>query len=390
MEHSADPARARLLWRLTIVMMALVLLGALAAVLEPRNDHRVTAGFYGAIVTWLAAVALVLRRQRTTAAAWMLTIMFWLVVAGATVMFGGLQGQTASCFTVCVLLVGSLVGGRAAIAVGLVSAAWCGGVALAESRGVLPASLAPYSQINAWAAVTVTLVLTAVLLAHSLDTLRAMHARAERSSRERDEALRRSIAGQKMELVGKVTAGIAHDFNNLLTVMISVADVLRRRNSASPDTGRLLDALDEATSRATLLARQLVSLGQAPHGRATSGGDAVDVGEVIGGLARMLPHLLGSQVAVEAKLATGAIAAAPRSAVEQIVLNLAVNAREAMPAGGALRLAVEARPARIAIVAEDDGVGMDEATRARVFEPFFTTRPHGTGLGLATVHRLVS
>ena len=139
-------------------------------------------------------------------------------------------------------------------------------------------------------------------------------------------------------------------------------------------------------ARASLLTRQLVSLGTRPRPEA----GPVDVGEVVGGLARMLPHLLGSRIAIETRIAPGAVAVAPRAALEQILVNLAVNAKEALPSGGRVKLVVEDTGSSVVIVVEDDGVGMDEATRARIFEPFFTTKAKGTGLGLATVHRLTT
>ena len=381
--------RARLLGRLTIAMIVMAVLGAVASLLEPRNHADVTLFFYGVVIAWLAVVALVARHGRLALAAWLLTSMFWVLIAAVTVLFGGMQGQNAACFGVCVLLLGSLVGGRAAIGLALVSTAWCGLIAVLERGGHLPTPLAPYSPVNAWAATTITLVLTAVLLASALAAHGRLRDRADRSARERDEALRRSFEGQKMEVVGRVTAGIAHDFNNLLTVIGSVGEALRAEVSTlGPDGVELLDSLDEATSRATLITRQLTSFGRSTS--ASAGATAVDVGVVLEGLARMLPPLLGPRITVDRDLAPGAVVAAPRASLEQIVLNLAVNARQAMPEGGRLRLATTVDATTVTVIAEDDGVGMPPEVQARIFEPFFSTRPTGSGLGLATVHRLVT
>ncbi len=376
--------RARLLRRLTAVMICVGLFGAVTSLLQSRNATGTTVVFYVLVIAPVVGVGWLARRGRLVLAAWLLTSLFWAIIAAVTLLFGGLQGQNAASFTVCVLLIGSLVGSRPALAVAVVSTAWCAGVAYLETQGRLPHQLGDYTPFNGWIAVTTTLILTAFLLASALEWLRALNARVERSARERDEVLRRSIEGQKMELVGKITAGIAHDFNNLLTVMVTVGEALRYEHGAAPDTS-LLDALDEAVSRATLLTRQLVSIGHGPR----PGPAAVDVGDTVAGLARMLPHLLGPRVIIAADVVTGAVAAAPRAAIEQIVLNLAVNAKEAMPTGGQLRLTVTADPSTVTLVAADEGAGMDAATRARIFEPFFSTKATGTGLGLATVHRLV-
>jgi CheY-like chemotaxis protein len=190
-----------------------------------------------------------------------------------------------------------------------------------------------------------------------------------------------------MELVGNLTSGIAHDFNNLLTVMCNVAELLRVEGDArDPDVASLLDDLDEATSRATLMTGQLLSLGRAP----IAGPEEFDVSVVVKGLARMLPRLLGSSISLEVDAPSAAVVQASPAALQQIVLNLAVNAKDAMPEGGRIRIAIETRGDEVLLIAEDNGVGMDESTRARIFEPFFTTKASGTGLGLATVRELVA
>jgi signal transduction histidine kinase/ActR/RegA family two-component response regulator len=382
-----DARRARQLYRMLAAMVGLALVGFVASLLEPRNDVRVSVGFYGIVLGWLLGVGFFIRRGRVRAAGWVLSIFFWLLIALVTILFGGLQGQNAACFTVCILLLGSVVSARAAVLMAVVTCAWCALVAGLELHHLLPKPLGPYSPINAWAALSITVLLTAVLLRSSLESMQRMHARAEQSARERDEALRRSIQGQKMELVGNLTSGIAHDFNNLLTVMCNVAELLRMEGMAErPDVASLLDDLDEATSRATLMTGQLLSFGRAP----IAGTEAVDVSLLVKGLARMLPRLLGSGVQFEVDARGPAMVEASPAALQQIVLNLAVNAKEAMPEGGRLTITVSAEDEQVRLVAEDSGSGMNSATKIRIFEPFFTTKASGTGLGLATVRELVA
>ena len=382
-----DTRRARQVYRMLAAMIGLAALGFVSSLFEPKNDVRITMLFYGIVLGWLVGVGVFLRRGRVIAAGWVLSIFFWLLVAVVTVLFGGMQGENAACFTVCILLLGSVVSGRAAVVMAVVTSVWCAFVSVLEARGALPKPLGLYSPLNAWTALTITVLLTSVLLRSSLESLKQMHSRAEQSARERDEALRRSIQGQKMELVGNLTSGIAHDFNNLLTVMCNVSELLRMERLAErPDVASLLDDLDEATSRATLMTGQLLSLGRAP----VAGPKVIDASATVKGLARMLPRLLGSNVQLEVNAPAPAMVEATPAALQQIVLNLAVNAKEAMPDGGRLGITVEVRGEDVLLVAEDGGAGMDEATRARIFEPFFTTKSTGTGLGLATVRELVN
>jgi signal transduction histidine kinase len=381
-----DARRARLLSRMLSAMIGLALFGLGSSLLDPHNDPKVTLLFYGIVLFCLFGVGAFLRRSRVLVAGWALSIFFWLLIAIVTILFGGMQGQNAACFTVCVLLLGSVVSGRAAVVMALVTSAWCGLVATLELRGMLPKPLGPYTPINAWAAVTMTVLLTGVLLRSSLESLEKMHAQAEQSARERDEALRRSIHGQKMELVGNLTSGIAHDFNNLLTVICNVSELLRAEGDAQrPGVATLLDDLDEATSRATLMTGQLLSLGRAP----VAGGENVDLSLAVKSLARTLPRLLGSNVRLEVDAAEPALVNASHAGLQQIVLNLAVNAKDALPDGGRIALSVRVHQNTVSLVTEDNGVGMSEATQTRIFEPFFTTKAKGTGLGLATVRELV-
>jgi signal transduction histidine kinase len=378
--------QAGLLFRLVRAMTLLVVVGAGASIFDARNDIRVTVPFYGVVLAWLASVLACVRRGRVVLAAWVFSLFFWGLIAFVTLVFGGLQGQNASLFAVCTLLIGSIVGGRAALFMAVASSVWCGVVAYLEAEARLPPQLGPYAPGNAWAAVTITVLLTTVLLHTSLESLRRVHEEAARAATQRDEALRRSIQGQKMELVGNLTSGIAHDLNNLLTVIVGASDVLRTQVAGQNVSALgLLDELEGAASRASLMTRQLLSFGQV---RSTEK-EYIDFGATLDGMSKMLPRLLGHALSIEVSAERGCWVHASRSGLEQILLNLAVNARDAMPEGGSFRLDVRLEETEVVLSARDTGVGMTREVREQAFEPFFTTKATGTGLGLATVRQLV-
>ena len=217
--------------------------------------------------------------------------------------------------------------------------------------------------------------------------------------RVRDEQLRQ--AG-KMEAVGQLAGGVAHDFNNLLTVILSAASALRERLPADHPAQEDTREIAEAGERAASLTRQLLAFSR----RQQLAPRIVDLGETTSGLERMLRRVLGEGVALSVAVRGHAPVHADPSQLEIAILNLAVNARDAMPRGGRIELEVAllaandpARPAGedvpagplAALVVRDTGVGIDAATRARLFEPFFTTKGpgRGTGLGLAIVRGVV-
>jgi two-component system, cell cycle sensor histidine kinase and response regulator CckA len=213
-----------------------------------------------------------------------------------------------------------------------------------------------------------------------------------------EEQLRQA---QKMDAIGRLAGGVAHDFNNLLTIILTYLDALAK--TFAPDDSRRadLDEVRKASEQAATLTRQLLAFSR----RQVLQPRVVDLGEIARGMERMLTRVLGEDIRVSVVVppALGRVKADPGQ-MEQVIVNLAVNARDAMPEGGTLTLELfdldvgeAARqpgvgPGRYVVLAvADTGVGMDAATRARAFEPFFTTkdRGRGTGLGLATVFGVV-
>ena len=206
------------------------------------------------------------------------------------------------------------------------------------------------------------------------------------------------MQAQKMQALGLLAGGIAHDFNNMLTVIFGRAQVLLDRLPKDARARQDADAIGEAAERAATLTRQLLAFSRKQLLERCT----LDLNSVIADMAQMLRRLIGENITVVTALAQSAAwVNVDRGQLEQVILNLAVNARDAMPGGGQLTLSTEsvdsdgadALPSGrfVALVVSDTGVGMDAATRERIFEPFFTTKPvgAGTGLGLATVYGVV-
>jgi|JI6StandDraft_1071083.scaffolds.fasta_scaffold00262_16 signal transduction histidine kinase len=200
------------------------------------------------------------------------------------------------------------------------------------------------------------------------------------------------LQAQKLEVIGHLAAGVAHDFSNILTVINAACDVLECDLQGTP-SGPLVAEIAEASERAAALTRQLLAFSRP---RALALVD-LDLNDLVRGAERMLGRLLGSHVQLDLQLGPELwTVQVDRGLLEQVLLNLAINARDAMPTGGALRIetanerdAAAAAWVRLSVI--DAGQGMPPEVAARIFEPFFTTKPasRGTGLGLATVQRVV-
>ena len=220
--------------------------------------------------------------------------------------------------------------------------------------------------------------------------------------KEGEEALRqteqRLRQAQKMEAIGQLAGGIAHDFNNLLTIILGRVDRVHRRVGEGSPLEADLELVASTATRAATLTRQLLafSRNQVLQPR------VLDLNEVVRGTASMLRRLIGEHIRLVTVLPAdlGAVRADPAQ-LEQVIMNLAVNARDAMPGGGTLTIETantrgDGSPGvdsaeRVRLTVTDTGCGMDASVQAHLFEPFFTTKEpgRGTGLGLATVYGIV-
>jgi two-component system cell cycle sensor histidine kinase/response regulator CckA len=210
-----------------------------------------------------------------------------------------------------------------------------------------------------------------------------------RSAEERAELEARLVQAQRLESVGQLAGGVAHDFNNLLSVILSCVDFASRELPADHPVRDDVEEIGRAADRAAALTRQLLMFSR----REVVMPQVVDVAALVRDLERLLNRTLSERVALRISCGPDVVPVLidPRQ-LEQVLVNLAVNARDAMPEGGTLSIAVGGTDGGVRITVADDGVGMPPEVRERAFEPFFTTKEagEGTGLGLASVHGVVT
>ena len=203
------------------------------------------------------------------------------------------------------------------------------------------------------------------------------------------------IQASKMEALGRLAGGVAHDFNNLLTVILGTARLMLHEN-LSKSLQEDCQAIIESAERGTDLGRQMLTFGRRQAGEA----QRIEVHPLLTDMSRLLRRIIGEDVSLELRLEARDDAVVADSAqIEQVLMNLVLNARDAMPQGGAIVVETGlARPGdepdgppMFCLTVSDTGRGMDETTKARVFEPFFTTKDvgEGSGMGLATVYGIV-
>jgi PAS domain S-box-containing protein len=225
--------------------------------------------------------------------------------------------------------------------------------------------------------------------------LSTVHQR-DRAEAALEESEQKLLQSQKMEAVGLLAGGVAHDFNNLLTAIRCYADILHDDlGLLSPDMQPKVGEILKATARASALVRQLLAFSR----KQVLQPEFLDLNSIVGELKDLVRSLLSENIALEVKLSPqAATIEADRNQIEQVIINLAINARDAMPKGGKLTLQLNVRTVEQGQIPEiaagtyaefsviDTGMGMSEEVQAKIFQPFFTTKPkgRGTGLGLAT------
>ena len=218
-------------------------------------------------------------------------------------------------------------------------------------------------------------------------TLVATNITEKLQAQEEKERLQAQLAeAQRLEAVGRLAGGIAHDFNNLLTVIRGSSDLLLLKFDGT-DHAAALSQIGSACKHAALLTRQLLAFGR----RQELDVRELDINHVILGIDEMLRRLVREDVELSLDLSREPLPmCADPLQLERVLLNLAANARDAMPEGGTLTIKTALAHEQIVLEVRDSGAGIDAETQQHIFEPFFTTKSDGTGLGLASVHGIVT
>jgi PAS domain S-box-containing protein len=212
----------------------------------------------------------------------------------------------------------------------------------------------------------------------------------------REKAQERLVQSQKMETIGQLTGGVAHDFNNLLMAVMGNLDLLRKRLVNDARAQRLIDGALQGAQRGAALTQRMLAFARQQELKTGS----ADLADLLSGMRDLLDRSLGPQIELKLDMPGGLPPAqVDPNQIELAVLNLAINARDAMPSGGQIRISLRRddaaggngdKPGYLLLSVADNGTGMDEATLAKAIEPFFSTKPvgKGTGLGLSMVHGL--
>ncbi len=397
---TADPsadlsrrARARTLqWLLTVTAVASIPAGAVFISIHIAKNQWATVGSV-ALVTIGAAVLALARRLPH----WLRTLLYLLNLGTAATFLLFQEGPTTKAFALIIAIVTlalALMGWRSAVAAGVAMASVIITAAVLQHYQIVVPRMAlpPSDPTQRWIIGGVSMLMVGtlivgtvyVLLRHLHLALKERLALADsltvRQAELQDLELR-LLHSQKLEIVGQLAGGMAHDLNNSLTVIMGAAELSHDEKARK----RIVTAADAAGQ----LTRQLLSFSRRdrPHPR------TIDLVAEISSVTNPLKRIVPSNIAVTVTLpSTGALCVrADPVQVQQVLFNLVVNARDAMPEGGEINITLRADGENAALVVQDTGEGMDAATQERIFEPFFTTKPAslGTGLGLVMVRQIL-
>jgi len=363
------------------ILRAGTLVSAGMLVAAPFVGHTLRSSLnYALLLALHIASLIVLRRGYVHLAVRAFCVAYFALITVSIIQFGGMRCPAGFVYPVLVVVAGLMWSTQAAIGFGLACALAGLAVVLLERANLVPG--VSVSIERTWTAMVAVIVITAMTLHVAMSALR----RARSEALELQAQLDRS---ERFEALGRLAAGVAHDFNNQLTAILANIAALRGADDPA-ERDASIQGIESATLHAAELTRQLLEFGR----KRVLEPRVVAVSEVVLGLHNLIAQSLGPHTALRTCFENDTLdVRIDRTALERVLVNLILNARDAMPEGGDVVLrARHLRPPQherdaIEISVKDQGTGMDEATRSRIFEPFFTTKPkgRGTGLGLSSV-----
>jgi signal transduction histidine kinase len=371
------------------------------------NEARMLILVLDLLVAALAVVSIVMIRHGRFRPAIMLFLAMQLISLEVVFARTGVLSQVVDpAPTMLTLVISGLVLGRRAlwIAFALLMAVFATGFVVEVNQAIEAGASVSAGLVNL-PAVVISYTLITIILDRSIKALRESLAESnargrelQREMAERERTQTQLVHAQKMEATGRLASGIAHDFNNVLGVILGFSGERHRLDDPDPDPRRdaismaqALEGVEEAARRGAAINRKLLSFSRHEVARA----ETFDAADAMRELQPMLHRMLGSNVRLNLTLAEAPLPIRiDRSQFELMLLNLAANARDAMPDGGDFYIRVGPAPLPVAgveITLTDTGHGMSETVREHAFEPFFTTKPYGsgTGLGLAVAYNLI-
>ncbi|NOZ05197.1 MAG: response regulator [Chloroflexi bacterium] len=414
-----DEDKTRIAGLLGVVLLILFLVAIVRTVLAVRvsQEYWTTVLIANGILVGVSVGVFVLMRAgRVRLACIVLTVYQWLVIAWLVYSHGGIGISVYSFFIFAILVAGLLLGGRWAIGYATISVIYGTLLLHLETQGIVSPS--HETSMAAFSTITPSFITTAVLvylydrdIVKSLKRARRNAARVARANEQltreviaREQVEKQLLHAQKMEAVGRLAGGIAHDFNNLLVPIIGYADLSLADLDPDSKLHTNLVLVRKAAGRATNLTRQILAFSRQQVLKT----EVLDLNELIDEFQKMFHRLIGENIEIRTFLAPSPCwVQADKGQIEQVLMNLVINARDAMPAGGELiietantlldeayaeKYAGELTPGHYALLAvSDTGHGMDAETQKRIFDPFFTTKESskGTGLGLATTFGII-
>lgn len=400
---------ARLLYIVLLILLVLSVVFTATATFvheDPRPLYMTGA----VLIPLLISSLMIARGGRVRVVSIVTSIVLWLFITLIAFLGGTVRGPSLLNYFTVITVTALVWDRRASMVLAGLSLLATLALLIGETQGWLPQPSLPSTTASYWMVFAGTMCLIAGLIFVATKSLSGSLRRTRQSQRALGHSLRqlqetqnRLLQAQKMEAVGRLAGGVAHDFNNHLTAIRGYAEMAAATSEMDDQAREDVQEIKKSVDRAARLTRQLLAFSR----KQLLQPQTVDLNALVADCERMLRRLIGEDIDIALRLGSNLhFTLADPGQIETVIINLALNARDAMPDGGQIIIETanveleepyldqrtEAAPGSYVMIAvTDTGVGMDPETRDRVFEPFFTTKDagHGTGLGLSTVYGIV-